>query len=276
MKALFLTPLVLVACAGTSSKMPASLPEGYTYENLQEIELEKELEEISGITYDGGGFLAHNDEEGIIYRLDKSYRIKASLPFGEEGDYEELKKVNEALYVLKSKGHIWSMGYDGTRLNMIQEHKWPGEKAEFEAMFYDKEKRSLVLICKNEKGDKETRITRGYAFYPEESRFGKEAVFNLEWDEAARVAGTEIKALHPSAAAVHPLTGAIYILASIEKLLLVADREGGVKEVHRLGKELFAQPEGITFDEAGNLYISNEAGDAGAATLLAFSYQAAN
>lgn len=277
MKILLLTPLLLVACAGTSSEEAPSLPKGYAYDNLRENDLEKELEEISGIEYDdAGGFLAHNDEEGIIYKLDKTYRITAALSFGEEGDYEELKKVGDALYVLKSKGNIWSLGYDGTTVGTMQQHKWPGKKAEFESMFYDGDRQRLVIICKNEKGDKESRVSRGYAFYPGEGRFEEEPVFSLSWDDAGRVAGRELKALHPSAAAIHPLTGDLYLLASIEKLLLVLDMEGGVKEVHELDRKRFPQAEGITFDPEGNLYITNEGADTGTATLLSFSYQSAN
>lgn len=253
------------------------MPEGYVYENMQKVELERELEEISGIEYDGNNtFLAHNDEKGIIYKLDNAYKITTSFPFGEEGDYEEVKKINDELYVLKSKGDLVSMDYDGTAVNKVEEYKWPGEKAEFEAMYYDEQQQYLVLICKQKKGDKESRTTQGYAFYPGENRFETEAVFSLSWDEAAQVAGMEIKSLRPSAAALHPVTGELYLLASSGKLLLVLERDGSVKEVHQLDKKGFPQAEGITFDEKGNLYITNEAADEDRATLLSFAYQAAN
>lgn len=275
MKVLLLAPLLLLACSGTSSRKPLSMPEGYTYENLRETGLDRKLEEVSGIEYDGDeGFLAHNDEEGIIYKLDRQYNVTASLPFGKDDDYEELKKVNKNVYVLKSNGNIWSMEYDGRAVNAPREHKWPGKKAEFEAMFYDEQQQYLVLISKNAKQDKESRTSHGYAFYPAENRFGKEPVFSLSWDEAGRAAGSAFKAIHPSAAAIHPATGELYLLASIEKLLLILDRNGVVKEVHELDKKRFPQAEGITFDKEGNLYITNEAADGDAATLLSFTYQA--
>ncbi|HYH56788.1 MAG TPA: SdiA-regulated domain-containing protein [Anseongella sp.] len=274
MKAFFLMPFLLLACAGTATRTAPSLPEGYTYENLQEVRLEKELEEISGIEYEGGGsFLAHNDEEGIIYRLEGEYKVKAAIPFAGEGDYEEIKKVGSQLYMLSSKGDLWSMQYKGTAVSGVEKHEWPGSKTEFEAMFHDPGKEQLVLVSKSAKADKEARRTHAYAFGLSEKRFHQEPVFSLGWEDAGRAAGKELKGLHPSAAAVHPLTGEIYLLASIERLLLVLGPDRQIRAAHRLDKKLFPQPEGITFDERGNLYISNEAAEQEEATLLVFSYQ---
>lgn len=281
MKAIFLTPLVLLACAGTNTETPPSMPDGYSYENLQEIELEKELEEISGIEYDGGKtFLAHNDEEGVIYRLNGEYKITETFSFAEDGDYEEIKKAGNALFVLGSKGDLWSMDYDGTTISTAEEHEWPGKKAEFEAMFYNETADQLILLCKNSKDGKEARATLGYSFNlaegdPAESRFSEDAVFSLGWDAVEKATGKELKNLHPSANAVHPLTGEIYLLASMERLLLILTPDQAIKTVHKLDKERFPQAEGITFDEQGNMYISNEAADAGEATLLVFPYQTA-
>jgi uncharacterized protein YjiK len=39
---------------------------------------------------------------------------------------------------------------------------------------------------------------------------------------------------------------------------------------------MFKQPEGIAFDNAGNLYISNEKGNGNNGSILKFIYQKAN
>ena len=52
--------------------------------------------------------------------------------------------------------------------------------------------------------------------------------------------------LNPSAAAINPLTNELYILAPLNKLLVVADRNGKVKDVYPLDPVTFNQPEGVT------------------------------
>ena len=41
-------------------------------------------------------------------------------------------------------------------------------------------------------------------------------------------------------------------------MLIVIDREDEIKELIPLDPEIFRQPEGICFDERGNLFISSE------------------
>jgi hypothetical protein len=55
--------------------------------------------------------------------------------------------------------------------------------------------------------------------------------------------------------------------------LLLTDQHWKPLKAIALDPSLFPQPEGICFDTAGNLYISNEAANNPAATLLKFPYQ---
>src|SRR5690606_40736501 len=61
--------------------------------------------------------------------------------------------------------------------------------------------------------------------------------------------------------------------SDLEKLLLVLSPDGAIQSAHPLDKNRFPQPEGITFDEKGNMYISNEAADTDRATVVTFAYQ---
>jgi uncharacterized protein YjiK len=47
----------------------------------------------------------------------------------------------------------------------------------------------------------------------------------------------------------------------------------GVKEVYKLDPSVFEQPEGMAFDSANNLYISNERGNVVQGNVLKFIYQ---
>ena len=76
----------------------------------------------------------------------------------------------------------------------------------------------------------------------------------------------------PSAAGINPVNGKLYIVASVGKLLVIADKNGKVEQAIRLDPVMYNQPEGMTFAPNGDLYISNEGGE-GIATILKFVYK---
>jgi DNA-binding beta-propeller fold protein YncE len=65
------------------------------------------------------------------------------------------------------------------------------------------------------------------------------------------------KSIMPSAIAINPRTGELFITDGPGSRLLILANSGDIKQVHNLGKD-FAQPEGITFSPAGDMFISNE------------------
>jgi len=77
----------------------------------------------------------------------------------------------------------------------------------------------------------------------------------------------------PAAASINPVTGDLYIVSSINKLLVTAGRDGVVKKVYNLDPKLFVQPEGITFSPSGNMFISNEAGPMKSANILFYQFK---
>jgi hypothetical protein len=54
--------------------------------------------------------------------------------------------------------------------------------------------------------------------------------------------------------------------------LVVADRNGNPEKVYKINPKLYKQPEGLTFTPEGDLLISNESADIGAANILIFKY----
>jgi hypothetical protein len=50
----------------------------------------------------------------------------------------------------------------------------------------------------------------------------------------------------------------MYITDGRNSKLLITDAAGMIKELYQLNTSEFAQPEGITFNAAGDLFISNE------------------
>ncbi|MEM8907285.1 MAG: SdiA-regulated domain-containing protein [Bacteroidota bacterium] len=75
---------------------------------------------------------------------------------------------------------------------------------------------------------------------------------------------------NPSALAIHPLSGNIYILSSSKKIIIVLDSQGEIIYLSRLNKKVHKQPEGLAFDADGTLYLSNE-GKSGKAYIHRFA-----
>ncbi len=259
MKKLFLS-ILIIACgitACSSQREPAFEIRGYDYSKRTVFELEKPLQEISGLAYDKqrDEFLAVNDEQGNVFVLNsKTFNIKRKLHFGEKGDYEEVQLTDSMLYVLHSDGNVFKMKYNGDSISEILMIEYKGSKAEFESFYILQDKNQLALIPKNSKlgfSNKETKSHKQDASTGMPVKHGNE---RIDWNKLSGVS-----VLHPSAVAIHPLTKEIYIVASIEKLLLVLDEQYNVLAEYALPASTFQQPEGITFDKEGNLYISNEA-----------------
>ena len=133
-------------------------------------------------------------------------------------------------------------------------------------MYYDTDL-GLVMLCKNCEEDKKKVVT-AFLCKPDSSTY--EVGYQIDVKPIAKKTGDEKLHFKPSAAAVNPVTNELYILASVNKLLVVADRQGKVKNVYTLDPTTFNQPEGMTFTPWGDLIISNEKGEDDAATLLIF------
>jgi uncharacterized protein YjiK len=74
--------------------------------------------------------------------------------------------------------------------------------------------------------------------------------------------------IKPSATAINPVNNDLYILSSINQLLIVTDRNGKFKEVFSLDPAIYKQAEGIAFTTAGDMIISNEWHETGLANIL--------
>ena len=62
----------------------------------------------------------------------------------------------------------------------------------------------------------------------------------------------------PSGIAIHPDTKDVFLISSVGKLLVVLNKNGKIIDMAPLKRSLFRQPEGITFDKEGNMFISSE------------------
>jgi uncharacterized protein YjiK len=240
------------------------------------MELGNHLKEISGMVWlpDQQAILAHNDEKGDMFIVDfenKNDQVK-KIRFGGKEDYEDIVHTDTADYLLISTGTILRITYNDTAVTSTEEFKL-GIKpnSEFEAMYRDPVTHALILLCKECAGEKD-KIRTAYSFDPVKKQFGGVSQYTIDISAIQTLLNDPKAEFKPSAAAINPANGKLFIVASVGKLLVIADRNGKVEQVIRLDPILFNQPEGMTFAPNGDLYISNEAGEV-KATILKFRYK---
>ena len=86
-------------------------------------------------------------------------------------------------------------------------------------------------------------------------------------DKKKKKGKSEIK---PSAIAIKPGSGEVYILDGPSSRLFTSDGKGNITSKIQLDKHTFPQPEGLCFSPAGDLYISSEGGKNGQGIIVKF------
>ncbi|MBD0367750.1 MAG: SdiA-regulated family protein [Flavisolibacter sp.] len=245
----------------------ATIAFAYDLSHPEIIELPKRLKEISGLAYASDSSLyAIEDEDGLLYNFSLKDKQLKQWRFGKKGDYEDLVLLKNQVFVLRSDGHIFYFPFPPT--DNIKAEKWKiaEDKSEFESLYADPSTGKLMMLCKHCNDDKKDKIS-AWSIDPAtgEAKAGALILHGKKLTE-------QKERIKPSAAAVHPLTKELYVVASVNNLLIRAEEDGAVKEVYPLDPKLFKQPEGIAFTPNGDMIISNEAHNEGPANLLVFRY----
>ena len=248
-------------------------PPGYDFSKPHVYRLPSALDEISGVVYypKDNSVFAIQDEKGWLFKIHLGLPLKIERwKFSNSGDYEDVSLVDSQFYVLKSKGVIEKFKFSSGDSLTFQSFKLPEEaKNEFETLFYDSSLRQLVLVCKNCERDKKSEVS-SWAFDPTTDSFSSS--FTISTSEIRKQLDEDKMKFKPSAAAINPLTGEPYILASVNKALVILNKDHSVKNCYKVNPALFKQPEGITFTPRGDLIISNESIDKNAPDILFFQY----
>ena len=270
--------LAFISCNAFSDRQDRQYqsPKGYKLTEPHRYRVRESMQEISGIVLDPDErhIYSINDEQGKIFVIDvNTDKPYPTTKFGKSGDYEDLVKTNQGWFVLKSNGILFQVHDIFTDSVSATEYKFSKKgKQEFESVYVDTPSNSVIMICKDCPEDKNESVSSAYRFRLDNMEFDKEAAYQLSVDDIEKLAGIEINHFRPSAAAMHPIEHRLYIISSINRLLVIASREGKIQEVYHLKHKLFNQPEGISFAPNGDMYVSNEAGD-GVADILKFSYK---
>jgi uncharacterized protein YjiK len=268
--------LVIAVSACRHKTIVLKSPPNYNFSNAVTYKLDiAKLREVSGLVWDSVNkvFLAIADEAGKIYSMDKDARLLPDeINFGASGDYEDIAIFNGVSYVLRSDGMITKIVKDSTgKISGTEAGKIDPEGSnDFETMYCDPARNALVVICKNCSSDDKKSVT-AFAFYPDSIGFDKKPLYTIDAEKINKLSPSKSAKLQPSAAAINPKLQKLFIISSASHQLVIADLNGNPESVFRLSPKLFPQPEGITFNPKGDMFITNE-GLNSKATLLKFYF----
>jgi DNA-binding beta-propeller fold protein YncE len=231
--------------------------------------------EISGIAFHkgrGDTVYAINDEEGRLFRLAWKEKKQYNGKFGKGGDYEDVAIVNEKVVILKSNGRMFAFPFANAteeEISDVTEYKDLLPEGEYEGMYGDEATGKLYVICKNCEQDDPKKTVSGYIFQIGDAVYPA-GTFQIDVNEIKSQTGKVKRGFQPAGLAKDPITGEWFIVSGLNKLLVITDSAWKIKEAHPLNGNTFNQPEGIAFDNEGNLYISNEGDDISDGNILKF------
>jgi hypothetical protein len=260
----------------TSCKSPGEYksPEGYDLNHPVKVILGSELEEISGINYypKDTGIFAISDATGSLFKIfpDRNTMVQ-KWKFGKPEDFEDLLLYDSIFYILASKGDIVAVKFVARNSLETTTFKFPHKKSEFETLYFDSSLNKLILICKDCKEDKKNEVST-FSFDISTQTFSN-GPFKIDAGKIASMLHENKIKFRSSGATVNPLTHELFILSSVNKAVVIADRNGVVKNIYDLDPSIYKQPEGIAFTPAGDLLISNESADEGAANILVIKFK---
>lgn len=275
----FLLTLTGLSCVEKKPTGPES-PAGYNLNKPQKYSMPDILQEISGIAFNKGDnkiVYAEQDEDGSVFTLPLGTKDDKVTKFAGKGDYEDIATANNFVIVLKSNGVFYTFPIAETQkpeaANVV-ETKDIIPKGEYEGMFADEASGQIYVLCKSCKQDKDTKLISGYILALQTNGSLKATgTFSIDVSQIDRLSGKKKGTFHPSALAINPLTKEWYVVSSVNKALVVADPDFKIKGVYHLSSNTYNQPEGIAFDQVGNLYISNEGSETQVGNILRFDYK---
>ena len=253
----------------------------YAFDTPDEVFiLSSELSEISGLDYidESNSFVAVNDEKGTLYNLNATNgQIISSKKFAKHGDYEGIENTPFGTFVVSNDGNLFLVGKkkDSKKIKTVL-----NKSNDVEGLCYHADRNGLLLACKGQAKirTQTTRLNPTRAIYlfdldskrlelePYVEIVNKELLswcstrYSLNYQDVLEKneMNKRIRDFAPSGIAMHPTTKEYFILSSRGKMIVVLKASKEIGNVYFLNPSMHAQPEGITFDSIGNLYISNE------------------
>lgn len=270
---------------GCRSADPICLP--YSLNNPDDITLlPSRLKEISGICHYGQHQVACiQDEKGIIFLYDyKKDKLRESIHFSKDCDYEAITNVGDTLYILCSKGElfkVWNLENTKPDLEIFQTPLTRENNCE--GLCFDDKNQRLLIACKGRPLNNQLSSLREvYAFDLRKKVMLMKPVFSIDPEQVKKVLDHEGQSVDlvketgevlpfdfaPSEINLDPVNGNVYLLSSVGKSFVTLDATGNIICAIRLDRKIYRQPEGMTFRPNGDMLISDEGKDGRAALVV--------
>jgi len=223
----------------------------YDFEKADnQIVLEAELDEISGLSYaEGNKLYAVQDEKGVIYQIDwTNKKSKAIVEFKKSGDFEGIIKTGQNFYVLESDGDIFKVDKSGEyqKYDFIEKDN----DYEFEGICLHPDGKRLLIVCKNHSKKKENAYLWIYAFDISANQYEKEAFLKIAKDnfhDKFKASGISISDQNN-----------LVVLSASTNSIIELDLQGKLLNKAQLPFITYPQAEGICFSPDGDLIIASE------------------
>jgi hypothetical protein len=272
--------LFLTACTNPAKFFDEKKKGEINVGDYEVIKMPEALKEISGITFISDSVVAAiEDEHGLIYYYNiPKKQITKTFKFADDGDYEDIIKVKDDLFVIESKGDIYQIVDFNQNPSVVKYKTLLKGKNDIEGITYDQEKNSLLLSIKEKNLDKEDndKFKNIYSFSLDTKIFNTIPAFKInlktienhfKGDELTEISKRFLKAVgnknqnevfKPTSITYKPNTKDLYVLSSLNNIIVVMSSKDSIKQIIPFHGKSFSQPEGIAFNSKGELYISNE------------------
>lgn len=239
--------------------------------------LDSKLGEISSLAFDNyhNIFICNDDENGKIYILYGSdFSIVEEIKFSEKGDFEAIEKIGPNFYIAKSNGNVYNYNLETKETLVIKSDL--STKNDVEGMCFNENEGVLLLACKGqalEESKKSNGHKSVYKLDLETSKMDTKPFLKIFDEDLIKQVTRNFssisksksknfkqraKSFAPSGIAIHPRTGNYYMISAKGSTLVVYSPSKELLHVGFLNENTIPQPEGITFDDSGSLYISTE------------------
>lgn len=230
------------------------------------------LNEISDLSTaaDSKSLWAASDQKGTVYRIAiKDGSVAQAIDFGPRGDYEGVGEVEGAVIVARVDGTLFRVDTSDGGTTTLETHL--GLACSLQGLAWEPNRKRLLLVCKFPM-PKLPRARKSFAIYSMNLDTGKlvrqpaiviprQAIDDYigthpDQPELKQAMGDDFA---PSAIAVHPSSGQIFILSGRGTMLVVLEPNGSLVRVEGLDPQVHPHPKGISFASDGTMYIGDKA-----------------
>ena len=209
------------------------------------------------------------DERGQVYEIDfATHVVKKRMAYGNptiNGDFEGIAVLHDVLYLITSDGDLYARPIDAADRDPDYEQfkTGLGKRCEIEGLTEDPSRDRLLVLCKDARKKKLRKRLTVFAWSPETE--DTHEVVSIKLKDA------NIEELHPSALAFAPGSRDILVVLAARQLAWVEiDLDETLRRAGRLpAGSNHLQAEGLTFDDAGRIYIADE-GKSGRGTITRY------